>query len=80
MAWQQGLLLSVDYINLVADLGVYNMATYDYECKDCASTTTIEKPMNDPHPPCPKCQGEMKVVITPITFIRKGTGWGVHNQ
>lgn len=54
------------------------MPIYEYECKKCNKIhEVIQKFSDDPLKNCPDCGGEVRKLISPSTFILKGTGWYV---
>lgn len=54
------------------------MPIYEYECKKCNKIhEVIQKFSDDPLKNCPDCGGEIRKLISPSTFILKGTGWYV---
>lgn len=54
------------------------MPIYEYECTKCNKIhEVIQKFSDDPLKNCPDCGGEVRKLISPSTFILKGTGWYV---
>lgn len=54
------------------------MPIYEYECTKCNKIhEVIQKFSDDPLKNCPDCGGEIRKLISPSTFILKGTGWYV---
>lgn len=54
------------------------MPTYNYKCKneECKHEFQVVHKMNDPAPPCPKCNGvEVEKLIKGMSFVLKGQGW-----
>lgn len=54
------------------------MPIYEYECTKCNKIhEVIQKFSDDPLKNCPLCGAEVKKLISPSTFILKGSGWYV---
>jgi len=53
------------------------MATYNYKCKSCSHTVTVQHSMlEDFRTTCPSCKSEsLNVVIGVANFTLKGEGW-----
>lgn len=54
------------------------MPVYDYRCNDCEHTVEVTKKISQSSDPetCPKCEKEMKKMITGTPHvIKKGLGW-----
>lgn len=52
------------------------MPTYDYRCKKCGHEfETVQRITEEPLTECPKCDGEIRRVITNGNFVRKGNNW-----
>jgi putative FmdB family regulatory protein len=53
------------------------MATYDYKCRKCEGTQTVQHPINDdPTILCAKCESKMVRVLSAPQVTFKGGGWG----
>jgi hypothetical protein len=52
--------------------------TYDYVCKKCDITETVERRINDAEvkPECPKCAEFMQRVYGSVAISFRGSGWG----
>ena len=54
------------------------MPIYEYQCDRCGSRRElILKPGEEAHPACAPCRKRMRRVISPTSFILKGSGWYV---
>ena len=54
------------------------MPIYEYKCDSCgAMRELILKPGENARPTCPTCRKRMRRVISPTSFILKGSGWYV---
>jgi putative FmdB family regulatory protein len=54
------------------------MPIYEYECSTCNRVhEIIQKFSDEPLKNCPLCGGEVRKLISPSSFILKGTGWYV---
>lgn len=54
------------------------MPVYEYECLSCGKQCeVIQKFSDEPLSSCPDCGGHMHKLISPVSFILKGTGWYV---
>jgi putative FmdB family regulatory protein len=54
------------------------MPIYEYECQQCKRVTEAMQKFSDaPLSHCPKCQGDLKKLISQSTFHLKGGGWYV---
>jgi putative FmdB family regulatory protein len=54
------------------------MPIYEYECQKCERVTEAMQKFSDaPLTHCPKCQGDLKKLISQSTFHLKGGGWYV---
>ncbi len=54
------------------------MPIYEYECQHCGKQCEIlQKVSDEPLKSCPDCGGDMHKMISPTSFILKGTGWYV---
>ena len=54
------------------------MPTYNYKCKneECKHEFQVIHKMNDPKPPCPKCDTkDPQRLIKGMSFVLKGEGW-----
>lgn len=53
-----------------------SMPIYEYVCAKCeAKTEAVQKFSDPPLSECPKCQGELKRIISRTSFQLKGAGW-----
>jgi putative FmdB family regulatory protein len=48
------------------------MPVYEVECKECKEITTRDCPVADRKDPCPKCKGEVTVLLGTPGFSWKG--------
>jgi putative FmdB family regulatory protein len=54
------------------------MPIYEYECKKCHHQFEKIQKFSDPHPKkCPKCGGQLELVISAPAVQFKGSGWYV---
>ncbi len=54
------------------------MPIYEYQCDSCGTTRElILKPGEEARPRCVSCRKRMRRVISPTSFILKGSGWYV---
>ncbi len=56
------------------------MPIYEYECKFCSHRFQVLQKFSDPPPSvCPHChkQGGIHKVVSPTSFVLKGSGWYV---
>lgn len=54
------------------------MPIYEYRCDSCgAMRELILKPGEEARPTCAPCRKRMRRVISPTSFILKGSGWYV---
>lgn len=54
------------------------MPIYEYRCAKCGNEFELWQKITDPpSQPCELCGGEASRLISPSTFILKGTGWYV---
>ncbi|HEX8947928.1 MAG TPA: FmdB family zinc ribbon protein [Dissulfurispiraceae bacterium] len=54
------------------------MPIYEYECLKCGKTHEVIQKFSDaPLTVCPECKGRLKKLISPSTFVLKGSGWYV---
>ena len=54
------------------------MPIYEYECLKCEHRFQMKQNFSDPiEKHCPKCQGELRKLISPSAIQFKGTGWYV---
>ena len=52
------------------------MPTYEYECRRCSARFEIKRSFSENSSvPCPKCQGEARLVFSPVPVIFKGSGF-----
>lgn len=52
------------------------MPIYEYQCEKCQEILEVSQKMADaPLSKCPKCQGELKKLISRTSFQLKGGGW-----
>lgn len=58
------------------------MPNYNYVCRSCDQTVTVNRGINDPEhlPRCLKCEAQMTRVyeLPAVTF--KGNGWGANSS
>lgn len=52
------------------------MPLYSYRCIKCQSKFDFSHSLNDKSPKCPVCNIEMNRIISPVTSIFLGNGWG----
>ena len=45
------------------------MPKYDYRCKKCDNEFEKQLKMNDPNPPCPKCDSDVKKIIIAVSPV-----------
>ena len=54
------------------------MPIYDYKCGSCSNKFEVKKGFTDNSIViCPKCQGQAKIVFSPVPVIFKGSGFYV---
>ena len=53
------------------------MITYEYICKNCKKHQFIQHSIKKDLKDCPLCGAtdSLEIIISPSTFILKGTGW-----
>lgn len=52
------------------------MPIYEYQCEKCQEILEISQKMSDPLlTECPKCQGQLKKLVSRTSFQLKGGGW-----
>jgi len=52
------------------------MPIYEYRCKICGKEFEVmQKITDEPLNICTYCNGELEKLISPTTFILKGSGW-----
>ena len=54
------------------------MPTYEYQCESCKRTFSVEQRITEPPlQTCirQRCHGAVKRLISPTTFVLRGTGW-----
>ena len=52
------------------------MPTYEYECRRCSVRFEVKRSFTENSSvPCPKCQGETRLVFSPVPVIFKGPGF-----
>jgi len=52
------------------------MPTYEYRCKSCGEhLEVVQSFKDDPLTVCPKCEGELRKVFSPIGISFKGSGF-----
>lgn len=52
------------------------MPIYEYKCTKCLKELEfIQKYTDDPVTICPECSGKMRKLISPNSFVLKGSGW-----
>jgi len=54
------------------------MPIYEYECQECNQITEAMQKFSDPPlSTCPRCQGNLRKMISQSSFHLKGGGWYV---
>lgn len=55
------------------------MPIYEYKCKKCGAVSEFFKRIsaNDKTEVCPECGGQAIRIVSPSSFILKGSGWYV---
>ncbi len=54
------------------------MPIYEYRCLKCERQFELVRKFSDaPLSTCPECGGELKKLISPTSFVLKGSGWYV---
>ena len=54
------------------------MPIYEYRCLKCERQFELVRKFSDaPLSTCPDCGGELKKLISPTSFVLKGSGWYV---
>jgi putative FmdB family regulatory protein len=54
------------------------MPIYEYRCLKCERQFELVRKFSDaPLSICPECGGELKKLISPTSFVLKGSGWYV---
>ncbi|MFN2352926.1 MAG: FmdB family zinc ribbon protein [Desulfopila sp.] len=52
------------------------MPVYEYECKACENVFEVQQRISDaPLTTCPKCQGQVRKLVSMTSFQLKGGGW-----
>ena len=52
------------------------MPTYEYRCRSCGEhLEVVQSFKDDPLTECPKCEGELRKVFSPIGIAFKGSGF-----
>ena len=52
------------------------MPTYEYRCTQCFFQFELKRGFKDDSPvSCPKCQGQIQRLFSPVPFILKGSGF-----
>ena len=57
------------------------MPIYEYECEKCSFKFELLRTIKeDGGAPCPKCQGHSRRILSPISYIWKGTRFAGENM
>ena len=52
------------------------MPVYEYQCLKCSTPFELHQKISEPpKTECPKCQGELRRLISMTSFHLKGSGW-----
>ena len=52
------------------------MPLYEYQCLNCSTRFEVRRGFHDESAvPCPKCQGEVQRIFSPVPAIFKGPGF-----
>ena len=51
------------------------MPIYEYKCDDCSTRFEVRCSFGDEPEPCPRCQGKVRRVFSPLPVIFKGSGF-----
>src|SRR5436309_1063633 len=51
------------------------MPIYEYDCKQCGVFEVTQRISESPLTTCPKCNGDVRRLISLTSFVLKGSGW-----
>jgi putative FmdB family regulatory protein len=51
------------------------MPIYEYRCEKCGVVEVMQRITEAPLKKCPKCKSKVERMISPTSFVLKGSGW-----